>query len=160
MIGDEGSGYWIGLEALRAGLRARDRGAETCLLKEIQEFWGLGSLGELVAYANAPVRPQFAELTELVVECAGRGDRLALGVLERAGEELAGAVSLVASKMVALGCEAGDVRRVAFAGSVLEKIGVMREAFAGRVRGALPGVVVGVEAIEPLEGALWRARRG
>ena len=36
VLGDEGSGTWIGLEAIRACLRARDRGVESCLLREIQ----------------------------------------------------------------------------------------------------------------------------
>ena len=157
VIGDEGSGYWIGLEAIRAGLRAHDRGVDTCLLREIERFWGLADQGALVAHANARSRPDFADLTEVVVRCAESGDGLAQSVLERAGEELAGLVSLVASKLHALGCE---TKRVAFTGSVLGKIAAVRNAYAKRLEAVLPGAEVGMEPVEAIEGALWRARRG
>src|SRR6266568_1532326 len=38
-LGDEGSGFWIGQEALRAGFWAKDRGITTSLLIEIGAFW-------------------------------------------------------------------------------------------------------------------------
>ena len=160
VIGDEGSGYWIGLEAIRAGLRAHDRGVDTCLLREIEQFWDLPDLGSLVAHANERSRPDFAGLTGVVVRCAESGDGLALSVLERAGEELAGFVSLVASKMAACGCAAGDAAQVAFTGSVLGKIRPVRQAFIEHLKAALPHAEVREEAVEAIEGALWRARRG
>jgi glucosamine kinase len=154
MLGDEGSGHWIGVEAIKAALRAEDRGVSTCLLKEIESHWGLHSHAELVAYANRRTRVEFAELTTVVARCAEDGDALAASVLERAGQELAEQVSLVASKMHHAGCAAADASHVAFTGSVLEKIPSVRRA----MEEALPGVVVGEGAVEPLEGALWRAR--
>ena len=81
-----GSGQWIGLEALRAGLRAQDRRIESCLLREIMAFWEVSSPGELVAKGNQRLRPDFAELTKVVAACAELGDVLAVSVLERAGE--------------------------------------------------------------------------
>src|SRR5580693_4239526 len=89
MLGDEGSGHWIGVEAIKAALRAEDRGVATCMLKDIESHWGLHSQGELVAYANRRTRVEFAELTAVVARCAEKGDGLAASVLERAGQELA-----------------------------------------------------------------------
>jgi N-acetylglucosamine kinase-like BadF-type ATPase len=160
VLGDEGSGNWIGLEAIRAGLRARDRGVETCLLREIEEAWAVTDLGELVAMANRRERPEFAALTEVVARCAEGGDALAQGVLERAGEELAEQVSLVISKMRANGCAAEDAGRVAFTGSVLGKVPRVLRSMEERLRTASPEIAVDATAVEPLEGALWRARRG
>jgi N-acetylglucosamine kinase-like BadF-type ATPase len=164
MLGDEGSGHWIGLEAVRVGLRALDRGVETCLLRETVGFWDLGDmeegLGLLVAKANHRPRPDFAELTAVVASCAEAGDELAIGVLERAGEELAAQVRLVMSKMKTSGCAATDTTRVAFTGSVLGRIARVRRAMEEQLRVAMPEVEVAQEAVEPLEGALWRARQG
>lgn len=157
VLGDEGSGSWIGLEAIRAGLRARDRSVETCLLREIQEAWEVKDLGELVAMANRRERPDFALLTEVVARCADGGDALAQGVLERAGEELAEQVSLVISKMRARGCGTEDIARVAFTGSVLGKVPRVLRSMAERLP---PETTVDKEVTEPLEGALWIARRG
>jgi glucosamine kinase len=154
VIGDEGSGSWIGLEAIRAGLRAHDRNVSTCLLREIEKFWGLKDMGELIARANERTRPDFAELTAVVAHCAEDGDGLAASVLERAGEELAEQVSLVMSKMRAAGCAAEDAAQVAFTGSVLEKIPRVLRSMEEHLR----GVQVRQAAVEPLEGALWRAK--
>lgn len=160
VLGDEGSGTWIGMEAIRACLRARDRGVETCLLREIQQAWGLEELGSLVAKANLRERPDFSSLTTVVAQCAESGDALAQGVLDHAGEELATQVSLVISKMRAAECAGEDASRVAFAGSVLGRIPRVLRAMEEHVRAAWPEIDVDGNAVQPLEGALWRARQG
>lgn len=157
MLGDEGSGHWIGLEAIRAALRAQDRGVATCLLKEIESFWSLANQGELVAYANQRERVVFSELALVVARCAADGDALAVSVLERAGQELAEQVRLVASKMHQAGCTAGDALQVAFTGSVIEKIARVRKSMEEALVAAFPGISVAQAAVLPLEGALWRA---
>jgi N-acetylglucosamine kinase-like BadF-type ATPase len=160
VLGDEGSGNWIGLEAIRACLRARDRGVESCLLREIQQAWQLEDLGSLVAKANMRERPDFGSLTMIVANCAEDGDALAQGVLDHAGEELATQVSLVISKMRAANCAAADGSRVAFTGSVLGRIPRVLRAMDERLRTAWPEISVDANAVQPLEGALWRARQG
>lgn len=159
ILGDEGSGSWIGLEALRAGLRAKDRGIDTCLLLEIEDFWELDDLGSLVARANQKPRPDFSELCMVVAGCADSGDTLAISVLERAGEELAAQVSLVISKMKGLNvCKMPDFSKLAFTGNVLAKIPRVRRAMEERLSAVLPELQFGEQPVEPLEGALWRAR--
>ena len=158
MLGDEGSGHWIGVEAIKAGLRAQDRGVATCLLSEIEKHWGLDGLGALVAWGNSRTRVEFAGLTTVVAACAEGGDALAAAVLERAGVELAEQVGLVASKMHQAGCAAGDALRVAFTGSVLDKIPRVRRSMEAALVAGHPWVVMAETAVLPLEGALWRAR--
>lgn len=160
VIGDEGSGTWIGLEAIRAGLRAHDRGVGSCLLREIEAHWGLKDMGELIAKANERSRPDFAELAMVVARCAESGDALAMSVLDRAGVELAEQVSLAASKMCAAGCALNDTNQVAFTGSVLEKIVRVRRSMEEHLRVALPEAQVAQQSVDSMEGALWRARRG
>lgn len=159
VIGDEGSGTWIGLEAIRAGLRAHDRGVGTCLLREIEVHWELDDLGELIAKANERSRPDFAELAMVVARCAEDGDALAASVLERAGAELAEQVSLAASKMRAAECSPKDANHVAFTGSVLEKIPRVRRSMEEHMHVALPETQVAQQAVDSMEGALWRARK-
>jgi N-acetylglucosamine kinase-like BadF-type ATPase len=159
VLGDEGSGFWIGLEAIRAGLKARDRtGVSSRLLGEIQREWGSGSLGELVAMANRRgglegEAPDFAELAPVVARCAEDGDALAGSVLERAGMELAELVRVVVQRL-----EVAEVE-VAYTGSVLECAGAVREAMVKELRTSLPMARAREGAVDPLEGALWRARK-
>jgi glucosamine kinase len=155
-LGDEGSGFWIAQEALRAGFWAKDRGIQTTLLSEIGELWGLKSLGELVEMANASPGPDLPALVPTIVRCADAGDELAIAVLERAGVELAEQVALVALKMK----ESGGRRKIeaACTGSILEHIPLVRAAMVAALKTSSPGVKVLEEAIDSLEGALWRAR--
>jgi glucosamine kinase len=157
-LGDEGSGYWIGQEAVKAGLWGRDRGVPTTLLDEIQAFWGLESLGELLEKGNAQPAPDFAALAPVVAKCAEEGDELAVALLGRAGQELAELVSLVYTKML----EAGDIETVgvAYTGSVLERIGLVRKSMVEALRESAPAVKVMIGAVDAVDGAIWRARAG
>jgi N-acetylglucosamine kinase-like BadF-type ATPase len=184
VLGDEGSGTWIGLEAIRAALRAQDRdplsnlncaqpgkgldGVSTSLLREIERHWNLNSLGELVALgnrradANHPA-PDFASLAPVVARSAEQGDTLAAEVLTRAGEQLAELAALVFRKMTtAATATPGEPSSVdvAFTGSVLTRIAQVRAAMTARLAGTLPAACVRQSPVDPLEGALWRARRG
>jgi N-acetylglucosamine kinase-like BadF-type ATPase len=159
ILGDEGAGYWIGLESIRMALRAQDRQVNSCMLAEIQKFWGLGSLQELIAKANSQPLPDFAALARVVAECAANGDALALSLLRRAGEELAEAISLVHSKMVAAGCTEPQSIGVAYTGSVVTHITTVRETMAAEVKKSMPNAVIVDTPVDALQGALWRARK-
>jgi N-acetylglucosamine kinase-like BadF-type ATPase len=181
VLGDEGSGTWIGLEAIRAALRAQDRdplgnfncaqpgngldGVTTSLLREIERHWKLNSLGELVALGNRRAdpnhpAPDFASLAPVVARSAEQGDTLATQVLTRAGEQLAELVALVFRKMNAAPTATPETVGVTFTGGVLTHIAPVRAAMTARLTGTLPAVCVRQSAVDPLEGALWRARRG
>jgi glucosamine kinase len=155
-IGDEGSGFWIGQEALRAGFWAKDRNVPTTLLAEIGNLWNAKSLGEIVEMANARPGPDFPALAPIVAKCAEAGDELAIAVLERAGVELGEQVALVALKMK----ESGSKRKieVAYTGSVLEHISLVRSSLIAALKKSSPAVKVRDGAVDSLEGALWRAR--
>jgi glucosamine kinase len=156
-LADEGSGFWIGHEALRAGFWAKDRGIETTLLTEIGQFWGTKSIGEIVEIANARPGPDFPALVPLVARCADAGDELAVAVLERAGADLAEQVALVALKMKESGGDSHNIE-AAYTGSVLEHISLVRSAMVAALKISSPNVKVIEGAVDSLEGALWRAR--
>ena len=157
-LGDEGSGFWIGQEAARAGFWAEDRGVATILLREIGAFWGTESLGEIVEKANERPGPDFAALAPIVVKCAEEGDELALAVLERAGEELAEQVALVALKMSESGPQ-GKIG-VAYTGGVIGHIAQVRESLVAALKESTPQATLMEGAADSLKGALWRARGG
>lgn len=159
VVGDEGSGAWIGQQAMRSAFQAKDRGWRTSLLEEAQRVWKLESLGQLIAKVNNHARADFSELTECVVECAQSGDAVATTVLDRAGRELAKQVALVVEKMHAVRCAPTDVSRVAFTGSVLGKVTAVQESFERNLAGMAAEARVARAAVEPLEGALWKAWR-
>jgi N-acetylglucosamine kinase-like BadF-type ATPase len=96
-------------------------------------------------------------LTRTVVEVAAQGNRLAQSVLLGGGRALGEDASLALRKVLVLEPEAP--RRVAFTGSVLENIAVVREAMMAEIEREHPGTQVLPNAVDPTMGALWRARQ-
>ncbi|MFC8509282.1 N-acetylglucosamine kinase [Streptomyces sp. NPDC057411] len=93
LLGDAGSGFWLGREALRAVLRGLDgRGPWTALAGPVGELCGGLSKEHVVRYAYAAEPVRLASLSPVVVEVAGAGDVVASGLLDRAAEELGSTV--------------------------------------------------------------------
>jgi glucosamine kinase len=157
-LGDEGSGYWIGVNSVRRALHAYDREEPTQILAKVGEIWGTHSLEDLVSLGNSTPGPDFAALAPAINELAEAGDAVALGVLKQAATDLVGFVLLVRRKLRARHAIAGEVP-VAWTGGAVEKMTLVREAFFAGLHAAAPEMPVAKEAAVPLEGALWRAKR-
>ncbi len=157
-LGDEGSGYWIGLHAVRQALKAYDRGERTAVLERVGALWQTTTLEELVSVGNATPGPDFSELAPLISELASAGDGVALRVLEQAGTDLAEFVLVVREKLRRGGGLAEEVP-VAWTGSVLEKIPLVRARFQSLLEQAAPSMPVAESGVISVDGALWRALR-
>jgi N-acetylglucosamine kinase-like BadF-type ATPase len=157
-LADQGSGHFLGLEGLRRGFLARDEGRPTRLLDVAKEFWALGSVEELVEYANANPAPDFSHLAPGVVALAEQGDFVAQEVLEQGGRDLAMLAGMVIERMRALEGSAFVVPGIAVAGSILERVAGVREAMIGELRQRYPEIAVMAKPADPAAGALWRAR--
>jgi N-acetylglucosamine kinase-like BadF-type ATPase len=157
-LGDEGSGYWIGLHGVRRALHAYDREEPTQILKRVGEIWGTASLDGLVNLGDSTPGPDFAALAPAMNELAEGGDPVALGVLRQAAADLVEFVLLVRAKLRRKHGIEGDVP-VAWTGAIIEKMTLVRKAFFAGLSAAAPQMPVGREAVVSLEGALWRARR-
>ena len=155
-LGDQASGYWIGHQALRAAFRAKDFGQPTPILERVLALWNAPDLAEVVNMAHTA--PDFSLLAPLVVTCAEEGDAVALEVLERGGR-LLGEDAAEAFRHVRLAEPDQPMPSIAFTGSILEKVAFVRESMMDTVRRALPTVKILPEAVDPLMGALWRARQ-
>lgn len=156
-IGDEGSGFWIGREAVRRAFLAMDGGGETGLLEGIRRAWGVEDLSGMVAYANRLPGPEYAALAPVVMACADGGDMVAGDVLRMAGDELAAQVGVVWAKMRAH-CE--ETGKVAYTGSVVEKMERVRSQMERTIVERCEGLSVMRGAVNSMEGAMWRARGG
>ncbi|MFZ0663103.1 MAG: BadF/BadG/BcrA/BcrD ATPase family protein [Acidobacteriaceae bacterium] len=154
-LGDQGSAYWIGHEALRAACRAKDFGQPTRILERVAKDWKASSVGEIVDLAHGA--PDFSLLAPLIAACAEEGDAVAVEVLERGGL-LLGEDAAEAFRQVRRLDPEEPMPGIAFTGSVLEKVALVRESMMETIRRSLPTVAILPEAVDPLMGALWRAR--
>jgi len=97
-LGDEGSAHWIGLEGLRAVVRAHDgRGQATALTEALLPHLGLPHADALVTrvYADDFGAPQLAALALPVSDVARGGDPVAQAIQREAGRRLGETVSAV-----------------------------------------------------------------
>ena len=157
-LGDEGSGYWIGLHSLRRALKAHDLEQPTQILEKIGEIWGTPDLDDLVNLGDSTPGPDFAALAPAINELAEAGDPVAVEVLRQAAADLVEFVLLVRAKLRRKHKIAGEVP-VAWTGGVIEHMTLVREAFFAGLKAAAPLMPVGRESVVSLEGALWRATR-
>lgn len=157
LLGDEGSGFWLGREAVRATLTQLERDNRSLslskglspLARAVLSEIGASDLNEVLryAYADRPIR--LAELSRLVAEAADH-DPVAADIVRR------GAVLLVDS--VQSMSPAAD-EPIVVSGSVLTNPGPIGDAFAAELAGRLPNPRR--TAGPGIVGALWIAlRRG
>ena len=84
-IGDEGSGYQIGMEALRCITRAEDgRAGPTALRDTILRHLGLENVEGLVGWIGMASKREVASLVPLITEAAAQEDPVSKGILELA----------------------------------------------------------------------------
>jgi N-acetylglucosamine kinase-like BadF-type ATPase len=102
LIGDEGSGFDLAREALRAATHSADgRGEPTQLLDLILAHWGLQSAAEIVpqVYRSGRKPADIAKLTPLVIQTAKQGDQVAKNLIARAVHALADTVIAVVRQL-------------------------------------------------------------
>ncbi|MFB7375665.1 N-acetylglucosamine kinase [Streptomyces sp. NPDC056222] len=93
LLGDAGSGFWLGREALRAVLRSLDgRGPATALAGPVGEVCGGLTKERVVGYGFGGHPVRLAALSPLVVDAERAGDEVARSLLDRAADELAATV--------------------------------------------------------------------
>lgn len=100
---DEGSGYWLGMQALALFARQADGRMERSVLYErMQEALGITCMEELVPLYGTKYkgnRKKIAALQMTVFEAAKDGDANAVMLYEKAAGELAASIRAVASKL-------------------------------------------------------------
>lgn len=156
ILGDEGSGFTIGKQAIAAGLAALDgTGPATALGEAIRQRWGLPGLQQVTGRVYRDVtaaRTEIAGLVPLVVEVADAGDEVARAILARAGQDLAGLAAAVLRRM---GLKEPLVTAT---GGVAEGVAAVRRTLAERLAELMPAARLVESAGSPAEGAVLMAR--
>ena len=156
MIGDEGSGYWIGREALAAVMRAADeRGPETRLTADILAHFGISDVSRLprIVYDREQPRTAVAALGPLVHRVSEQGDAVATRILERAVDELVLAARSVTTRL--------EMRGEAFtfylAGGMFRVVPRLAADLPPKLAEVAPRCQVERLDKEPAAGAVWLA---
>jgi glucosamine kinase len=146
LLGDEGSGFWLGREVVRATLAGLQAGTKPLgpLAEDVIRLAGSRDPVAIVqlCYANPPV--WLSTFAELVARHAG--DPVARGIADRAAAHLVDTL---------LDLDLDPVLPVVLAGSVATRPGPVRDALRARLDERLANPVLTAES--GLVGALWLA---
>ncbi|MEW6302867.1 MAG: N-acetylmuramic acid 6-phosphate etherase [Verrucomicrobiota bacterium] len=127
ILGDKGSGYEIGMRALKACVYYYDRDGEWSLLgRRILQTLQLNEPNDLIGWAQSAGKTEIAALAVEVFAAAAQRDEIARDILEGAAHSLAKDAAGCAARLVKKGAGVQFI----FAGSVLLK----QPKFAARVR--------------------------
>ena len=154
VMGDQGSGYDLARQALRAvGLSIEGRGRRTLLTARLLARLRLSGLGELVRWATVADIPSVASLAPDVLAAAEEGDAVAGALVDAGADDLATHVRALADRFPR-GADVG----VALGGSLLARHDGYRKRVVARIVADVPAATIRPEPVDPVLGAIQLAR--
>lgn len=156
MFGDDGGGFDIVRQALRAALRLEEGwGAATSLRALLLEASGARDADNLLHrfYTAEFPRPRIAAMAKLVDQAAAEGDAVARDILMQSGQDLARLAGVVRLRLF----EHGEIVRVSYLGGVFRSP-IVRDRFF-ELAAREPGNRIEPPAYGPAAGALIEAYR-
>ncbi len=157
LLGDEGSGYWLGVQSIKAALRHREAsGPETALSDAIVEFFSAPSVEALAArvYAKPLTKGEIAAFATETGRLAAQGDAVARELYARGARELSEQIAAVIDQTGLT----GDFP-VGLIGSAFKAGAVFVEPLTAAVHEHAPEARVSVVEMAPVGGSLLLAAR-
>jgi N-acetylglucosamine kinase-like BadF-type ATPase len=153
VLGDEGSGYWIGRAALRAVLRESDhRGPKTALSRLLLEHFGVPQAQGLIheVYHSNLKPAAIGSLAKVVQAAFSQGDQVAIGILRGAADELEASAMSVARRLDLVGTPFTFI----LAGGIFRAVPWLEQELERRLPVAAPGTRAQLLEREPATGAV------
>ena len=145
LIGDEGSGYWIGRTGLNAALKAVEgRGVKTKLTESALNLFKVDhhNLADHIHQLPSPVT-QIAAFAPYVVAAAESGDAQALSIIETAASEIV--------NLVKVAIERANIKSVSLVGGAIPTGGLLHNKVTSECKNL--NITIQESKSEPLAGA-------
>lgn len=149
MVGDEGSGFAIGIAALRAVMQAHDnRISATVLTERILDAVGSREAPALVDWSERASKADIAGFAPLVLVAAEEGDGCAAAITDGAAQDLARHVRVLVHGLGPW----ESTPRLAFGGGLLTRASTLRSAVVRAIERD-EAVIVNEAPLDPARGA-------
>jgi N-acetylglucosamine kinase-like BadF-type ATPase len=151
LISDEGSGYWLGIQAMRCAAASHDGRLHSILKELVQDHLQLTEMRDIMhrLYVMGMSRADVASLAPLVIRAAREGDQVALDLLDQGASDLAEIVNAVAVKLQFVGqdCE------LALVGGLFNAGDIVLSPLSIAVQKRLPDCQIVLAELPPASGA-------
>jgi N-acetylglucosamine kinase-like BadF-type ATPase len=163
LLGDEGSGYWLGVQSIKAALRDREAsGPETALSDAAPAFFGAPSVEALASlvYSKPLTKGEIAAFATETARLAHAGDAVARELYERGAQELCVQIDAVIRITGLAGDSAGAAPfPVGLIGGVFKAGRVFVEPLTRAIHERAPNAQVALVQTAPAGGSLLLAAR-
>jgi glucosamine kinase len=162
LFGDEGSGYWLGVESIRAALHERDgSGPPTELSAAAIDFFKSPSVEAVaaLAYSKPLTKGEIAAFAQRTAALAASGDLVARKLYQRAAAELGRQITVVIERTGLNDPSYREEFPVGLIGSAFKAGAIFVEPLREIVREAAPRARVSVVETAPAGGSLLLAAR-
>lgn len=158
LVGDEGSGYYIGLLCLKEVIRAYENNLTTTLFSEVKKYFNIDNISKLrtALYKDNINREKIAGLCKVVYRNACEEDEISLQIINEAAIKLA---NLAKTAISQLGLQ-NQIIKVVLTGGVSKMKKTISKPFANELIEAFPKVIIQEPRFEPSVGALIMAMKG
>jgi glucosamine kinase len=157
VLGDEGSGYWLAVQSIKAALCDREHsGPETALSAAATDFFEVSSVEALatLVYSKPLTKGEIAAFAIETARVAHAGDEVARGLYERAASKLGRQVGAVIVQTGLVGAFP-----VGLIGSAFKAGALFVAPLAAAVHELAPQATVAVVEMAPVGGCLLLAAR-
>lgn len=158
VAGDEGSAFWIGMQAVKVYGRVLDgRASRDETTDLVARVLGVTDREGYIAalYDRAPDPAQIAALAPSIIAFAGKGNRASTKIVQQAAQELGDLVKAALRAVQLL--EASP--RIALAGGLFRENSLLTFLLETRLNGDIAGAAIVKDGDEPARGALRLAER-
>ena len=150
LLGDEGSGYKISIDAIKRMIFEEENSLpKSELTTRIMKRLGAKSIGEVVTFVYSSTKDEIASLAEVVSILGEEGNKIAEEILVNEGVDLAKTVINVYRKLKFESCS------IALVGGVIRKAKILRKSFEKYLRENIVIEDIVDDEISPTIGAYY-----
>lgn len=155
ILGDEGSGYWIGCQGIIRGIRSSERRDSASFLPDrIRSFYAIDSFRELFPFVYTSFdKAKIADFAKTVFEEAKNGDIICKDILQMAADELVSLCVSVYEQSAAI-----ENKELVFSGGILEHEPEFCQILTEKCAQKIPEIKIVTRRNDPAFGACLLAK--
>jgi glucosamine kinase len=162
LLGDEGSGYWLGVQSIKAALRDRESsGPETALSDAAPAFFGLASVEALASYVYSKplTKGEIAAFAIETAKLAEQGDEVAQELFRHGAALLGEQILAVIRRTGLAGGEQDAPFPVGLIGSAFKAGPIFVDPLSDAIHAVAPLAQIDAVEMAPVGGSLLLAAR-